>query len=94
MKGLLKVAVAVVTVLAAAPAFAGHGDHDRYCGIMPTQDWKNPQDIIAQAKQDGYEVIDLHVKHGCWKIEAIDRTHHRVDVVYDPTGKLLWIDED
>ena len=55
---------------------------------------RTQRDIIEQAKQDGYDVIDLHAKHGCWKIEAIDRSHHRVYVVYDPSGKLLWIDED
>ena len=94
MKRLLKVVVAVAAMLTATSAFAGHGDHDRYCSIMPSQAWKSAKDIVKQAVKDGYEVLDLHAKHGCWKIEAIDNSRHRVDVVYDPSGKLLWIDED
>lgn len=92
MKRLLKVVAAVAAMLTATSAFAGHGD--RYCTIMPSQDWKSAKDIAEQARKDGYEVLDLHAKRGCWKIEAIDNNRHRVDVVYDPSGKLLWIDED
>jgi len=93
MNGILKAAVAVAATLIATSALAGHGDHQRYCRITPSQEWKSPKDIAAQAEQDGYDVLELHAKHGCWKIEAIDKSRHRVDVIYDPSGKLLWIDD-
>lgn len=85
--------LAASIVLAAAPALAGHDDHHRYCDVRSRSEWKSAKEILDQAAQDGYEVLELDSKHGCWEIEAIDKNRHRVEVIYDPSGKLLWIDD-
>jgi hypothetical protein len=85
-------AVCVVTALAAS-ANAGDGKH-RYCTYKPRAEWKTAKDIVDKATREGYEVVEIKSKHGCWEIEAINASRHHVEVVYDPAGELLWIDDD
>lgn len=93
MKWIASAVMAGIVAAGAASASAGDGKH-RYCDYKPRTEWKSAKDIIDKATQDGYQVLEIDSKHGCWEIEAIDKSRHHVEVIYDPSGELLWIDDD
>jgi len=72
-------ALAVISVAAAGPAFAGKGK----CSSAPKSQWQPRSALETQLQSDGYKVRRIKVEGGCYEVYATDKDGKRANMAYN-----------
>jgi hypothetical protein len=88
----LTLALAGVTAVAAAPAFARD---DARCTVSPGAARLSTDAVRARLAESGYKVTRVKTEHGCYEVHATDQGGAAVELRVDPvTAKVVRTEMD
>ena len=88
----LTLALAGLTAVAAAPAFARD---DARCAASPGAARLSADAVRAKLAESGYKIGRIKTEHGCYEVHATDRAGTAVELRVDPvTARVLRTEMD